>query len=310
MGRKHRPQESSILVRGALDVALEHGLHNAALRAYNNLIAGLWAEDKSREVAAMIERGLELARRVGDSRWELSFIAGSIGALVELGMWDEALARAADVNQRGTAQFVRGLMLGACQIHWHRGEPEKARAILDENSDVALSENTDFSSGYASLEASQLAVEGRLDEALAAARRASSLPADGPPNWIVFGILDVANWTTDEAAIRELLALVDSAAPTEITLGVRAQSARLRARLPEFDAETELVEAERGLRELGAVFHVAVVQLERAERLPPDDAAPLLAEARETFEHLRATPWLERVATAEAESRASRPAVA
>jgi tetratricopeptide (TPR) repeat protein len=310
MGRKHRPREASILVRGALDVALEHGLHQAALRAYNNLIAGLWAEDKPREIAPMNERGIELARRVGDARWEMSFVGGSVGALVYLGSWDEALARAEDVTQRGATQFTRGLTLGICQIHWHRGQPETARAILDENSDVGSSENADFSAGYTSLAAGQLAVEGRLDEALEAAQRAAAFHADGPPNWIVFWLLDLANWTTDEQAIRELLALIDTAAPTEVTLGVRSQAARLRARLPEFDAEAELLEAERSLRELGAVFHVAVVQLERAERLPPGEAEPLLAEARATFERLRATPWLERVATAEAASRASRPTAA
>ena len=46
-------------------------------------------------------------------------------------------------------------------------------------------------------------------------------------------------------------------------------------------------------------FYLAVVQLEHAELLAASDRAeecgPLLAEARETFEHLRATPWLERL---------------
>jgi hypothetical protein len=41
------------------------------------------------------------------------------------------------------------------------------------------------------------------------------------------------------------------------------------------------------------------VQLEHAELLAASDRAeagqPLLAEAREIFEQLRATPWLERV---------------
>jgi hypothetical protein len=45
---------------------------------------------------------------------------------------------------------------------------------------------------------------------------------------------------------------------------------------------------------------VAVTQLEHAEWLTEqgrsDDAQPLIVEARETFEQLRATPWLERVA--------------
>jgi hypothetical protein len=52
------------------------------------------------------------------------------------------------------------------------------------------------------------------------------------------------------------------------------------------------------------VFHVAVTQLEHAEWLTAqqraDDAEPLLAEARQTFEQLQATPWLERTTQAAA----------
>jgi hypothetical protein len=40
-----------------------------------------------------------------------------------------------------------------------------------------------------------------------------------------------------------------------------------------------------------------------------DDAEPLLAEAREIFERLRATPWLER-ATRAAAGRAAEPVAA
>src|SRR5947207_3275893 len=52
-------------------------------------------------------------------------------------------------------------------------------------------------------------------------------------------------------------------------------------------------------RALALPFHLAVVQLEHGEWLKargrPGDAQPLLAEARDTFEHLEAMPWLERV---------------
>jgi hypothetical protein len=51
-------------------------------------------------------------------------------------------------------------------------------------------------------------------------------------------------------------------------------------------------------RTLGTPFWEAVVLLERAELLTRDgresEAEPLVAEARETFERLRAKPWLER----------------
>ena len=46
-------------------------------------------------------------------------------------------------------------------------------------------------------------------------------------------------------------------------------------------------------------FYLAVVRLEHAELLAAsdetDECGPLLADARETFDRLRATPWLERV---------------
>ena len=140
-----------------------------------------------------------------------------------------------------------------------------------------------------------LAAEGRLDEALAAARRAVSFHTDGPPSWALFTLLDIAD-RGDEATIRALLALLDSAAVTELTKAVRAQAARQRARLPEYDAETELLGAEQAFRELEAPFHVALVQVQRAGLLPADEAEPLLAEARETFERLKARPALERLA--------------
>jgi len=53
------------------------------------------------------------------------------------------------------------------------------------------------------------------------------------------------------------------------------------------------------LRALELPFHLAVVLLEHGEWLAargrPDDAAPLLAEAREIFDRLEAAPWLARV---------------
>jgi hypothetical protein len=52
-------------------------------------------------------------------------------------------------------------------------------------------------------------------------------------------------------------------------------------------------------REFGFVFYLAVTQLEHGEWLVGEgrdtEAEPLLSEARETFERLRAAPWLERL---------------
>ena len=79
--------------------------------------------------------------------------------------------------------------------------------------------------------------------------------------------------------------------------------ARLAARRDEGDeAETGFRAAAALFRELGMPFWLAVSLLEQAEWLAVEDRAaeaePLLAEAREIFERLEATPWLERIALA------------
>ena len=57
--------------------------------------------------------------------------------------------------------------------------------------------------------------------------------------------------------------------------------------------------AARLLREIEFPFELAVVLLDHAEWLAGEgrveEAAPLAAEAREIFERLRATPYLERL---------------
>jgi len=54
-------------------------------------------------------------------------------------------------------------------------------------------------------------------------------------------------------------------------------------------------------------FYVAVTRLERARHLLEADrveeARPLLEQAGETFEELRARPWLDRVEAAESKAR-------
>jgi hypothetical protein len=83
---------------------------------------------------------------------------------------------------------------------------------------------------------------------------------------------------------------------------------RFRGRLAgdEPGADQEFTTAAGQLRALELPFHLAVVQLEHGEWLAaqgrPADADELLAQARETFEDLGATPWVER-ATAAAPAR-------
>jgi hypothetical protein len=84
---------------------------------------------------------------------------------------------------------------------------------------------------------------------------------------------------------------------------LRAQAARFRARLSELQGRSEDVEqqfktAEQIFCEYGIPFWLALTQLEHAEWLGEQEATPeaegLAEEARAVFEHIEATPWIER----------------
>jgi hypothetical protein len=84
-----------------------------------------------------------------------------------------------------------------------------------------------------------------------------------------------------------------------------ATTHHFRARLAGDDpgADRRFTAASAELRTLELPFHLAVVQLEHGELLTArgrlDDARSLLTEARGTFEHLQAMPWLTRLGAAE-----------
>ena len=85
---------------------------------------------------------------------------------------------------------------------------------------------------------------------------------------------------------------------------MRALGAQFRARVHVLAADREGVDdgfrrATAIFREFGIRFWLAAALLDYGEWLSvdgrPDEASPLLAEAREIFERLGAVPWLERL---------------
>jgi len=115
----------------------------------------------------------------------------------------------------------------------------------------------------------------------------------------------VATEDDAERAVRTALDLVAAVQSLGQEAGIdgllEATAHRFRARLAGDDpgADRHFTTSAAQLRSLELPFYLAVVQLEHGEWLTargrPDDAQPLLAEARDTFERLEALPWLERV---------------
>ena len=95
---RNRLEEARILLEGALEHALEHDLHHPALRAINNLAVVHESSDRYADAAELSDQGVDLARRVGNKVWEAGLVAGPISSLVVLGRWDEAIARAAEIE--------------------------------------------------------------------------------------------------------------------------------------------------------------------------------------------------------------------
>jgi class 3 adenylate cyclase/tetratricopeptide (TPR) repeat protein len=294
-----RPHESRLLVRGALAVALEHDLHDPALRAYNNVVAAEWYAMRWREGIETVNEALEYARRTGERTWEVSFMTGSTGGFDFLGRWDEALQRAAEVEPYATTEFSRGLLLWLALIHVRRGDVRAARELLDRHSDIGRSGNPEFAAGYAAVAAAVDAAEGNYEEAHRGALRA--LPSDVADSawWLSFTAAEAALALPDHTQLREVYERIDDTVRGKRMRVVEAQLARIRARLSPDDAVMELENAERIFRDLEAVFFTAVVQTERAEVLlgsgSAAEARELLADAREVFVELRAAPWIARV---------------
>jgi hypothetical protein len=90
------------------------------------------------------------------------------------------------------------------------------------------------------------------------------------------------------------------AAPSDPPPSTRARIVLQQARIADLrgDAEPPYAAAVEAFREIDEPFHVARALLEQAECLAArgrsNEASPLADEARETFERLRARPWLER----------------
>ena len=62
--------------------------------------------DRYADAVDIGDGGLEVARRVGDRVWEAIFLAGPISALALLGRWDEAMARAAEIEEVARRRYA------------------------------------------------------------------------------------------------------------------------------------------------------------------------------------------------------------
>jgi class 3 adenylate cyclase/tetratricopeptide (TPR) repeat protein len=304
---EHRPNESVGLMRQALVLADESGDERGVLRACMNLSYLLSLAGRLSEAEEVIERGIALARRRGDRARERGLATNLVSTYLVSGRWDDAERVADELPEEGriiSDPVQASMMLDIAVVALRRGDTEKVRELATE---YATWDETAYAQAMGVRTWARTLVaqaENRHDDALAESLdglRDPSLNASrvgvelmlqhGGDSALAIGSAD---------ALAELLELGE-AAPIDPTPTVRAALALQRARLAVLrdDDDPPYAAAINAQRESHDPFWVATALLEHGEWLTAhsraDEAEPILAEARETFERLRVAPMLERL---------------
>jgi predicted ATPase/DNA-binding SARP family transcriptional activator len=306
IGREH---DALPALERALKIARDRHLGRQLLRSLYNLSFCLGVWDRTIETMPLNLEGLELARERGDQFQEQGFIFNLVWTQMDLGDWDAALRQAAIHGDGEPLPWLQG------PLPWllvQRGELAEARRTLETLAPLAVREGLQSRSLEAWARAAVLRAEDRARESLDAAEEvlARRPVLGGRHGYVKLAFVEAveAAFALDDLnRVAELLREWELRAAELRTPFVEAHeqrfAARLAARRSEADAiEPSFIRATDIFRELSMPFYLAVTLLEHGEWLAGEgrreDAEPLLAEAQEIFERLRAAPWVERVSQA------------
>jgi class 3 adenylate cyclase len=294
-----RVTEAGALMRLGLTVAVDHDLTEQALRGYYNLADYSMLTGDPGESARLLELGVALARERGDRAWERDLLAQTTQRQIFTGDWDDALALGRMLSDGLHDESARCAIAPSPLMLAARGEVEML---------AAWSEPPEAESEW-----HELALMERLGRAIAL----RALGNDEEARRLLFG--DVAGLARINNSTKALYAsdvidmlfeygrvdLVQVLTPprdVRVPVAIGGQLERARGltelRHGEPNAESTLIEAVKRLRVGRSPFPLARALLDLGElihtRDRPQEAAPLLHEARGIFVTLRATPWADR----------------
>jgi tetratricopeptide (TPR) repeat protein len=307
-----RREEGLALMRHALTIALESDRPDHALRAYFNLAFLAAAVDRQDEARALDEHGIELARRRGNRQWEESFMGHLRAYDFWVGQWDALNRPDAEVLERGWDSLVWSLRLDVAGLYVPvdvaRGRLDEARELLayvPTERRAETQERAGIAIGRAALARGERRFEQSLELLADVVDPSGSVGPDHPHfKQAIAGALESAVGLGDLTAAESIFERIRALKPAQRSPMAEAQLARYDAHVAARDGDAEA--ADRRFRRSAAVqrevkarFWLAVTQLEYAEWLSAeghaDEAEPVLAEAREIFATLEATPFLERL---------------
>ena len=318
MQRRH-DEEAMALYAHALKLGIDNDLPNATVRAHFNIADLLGHRDRYREALGHYRSALALTRKMGDRSYERSTLGELAFTLARLGDWDEATEFAVAIGEDEVRSAPTDILslLAFGETYIERGQIAEFEKLMSWCTQLVSSDDWQARSCYLASRACLRRGQGRDAEALADADEAMTVGLEfgGAGHQNVKAGFRVACESAlalkDLAKVDQLLGVVDGLGPGVRPPYLRAQALRFRARLADGRHDAEAVEpsfiaAEEGFTQLGMPFWLAVTQLEHVEWLDAHgrdaDAKPMLASAVETFERLKAIPWLDR-------ARQSAPAV-
>ncbi len=304
-----RPQEARGLYELALDTAMGNEIYPLAASLQGQLSDLAFQRDRYAESLDRQQQMLALARRVGHRPHEWFALSEMTFALTMLGRWDEALVRFAEIpdDQLGADLNILSVLTGPLEIYLQRGQLDEARKLLARHDSLRDASDVQVSGCYQTAVAALALAERDAVSALAAAEAAvagrAALGINAQDVKLGFSsALEAAVMLRDRGKAEQLLSTIEEQPPGLRAPLLDAIANRFRALLAGDDpgADRHFTAAAVQFRALELPFHLAVAQLEYGEWLTargrPEDAQPLQAEARDTFERLQAHPWLERVA--------------
>jgi tetratricopeptide (TPR) repeat protein len=316
-----RPEEATALLKQCLVVSREHDLYESEYSALFNLSDVSFRRDRYEDALTFLADALAIARRRGSRTGEWGTMSETCYPLFMLGRWDEMFAAFREVpEERLLDALTLSFLDSVLEARVHRGEVAEATRLLSLFEPLKESSDVQNRMMFISAAATVARAEGRLEEALrlgVEAAEISRITEREASQGIKQGLVDAIEAALalgDAKRAEELVASIEAVPPGLRSPYLGGQALRFRARLsPSDDAALESFDAAaKRFRELGTPFWLAVTQLEHGERLVaaghPSDAESLLADAREIFGRLEASPWIERVKVAARTDQARVPA--
>jgi class 3 adenylate cyclase/tetratricopeptide (TPR) repeat protein len=309
--RTSRHHERHALLREALRIADEHDLTEAQIRAINNLFVLAQAADRPAEADELLARGIDIARARGHRYFLTSLGAARTGMLIEQGDWDGAFTVAAETmpDDLSTTINAASVAVYLAKASFERGDDEGARAWLA-RIPPSMAESPDSQNALSGLSARALDafVAGDVSRGVTDFVRFWDLVV-ATENWPAGAdafelAADFAVLLGDTGATLPLAEFYDAVPEQALTRGLRTHGGRLRAFRAAAagdedgaaDAFSEALAAARSYGRDAFIAHVLAdygVWLVECGR--PDEAGPLLDEARGLFEKMRATRCLQRI---------------